>query len=208
MDLVLGTEAKPDPIVASGVTTNQAAINSWNHKDNTAQLLILVTICSDHQRSLIICTSATQMWKRFISQFEQSASENKMFLFQQFLNYQYKEGHDISSHVTAIELMASQLQEVGSPVSDVQVITKVVSTLPPSYRHVIAAWENLDDSKKTINLLRARLMKQEAMNQQYGEVDTADAAFFAKRFDRSTGEASLSGKQEPSKPMPVCNYWK
>jgi hypothetical protein len=128
--------------------------------------------------------------------------------FQQFLNYQYKEGHDISSHVTAIELMASQLQDVGSPVSDVQVITKVVSTLPPSYHHVIAAWENLDDSKKTINLLRARLMKQEAMNQQYGEVDTADAAFFAKRFDRSTGEASLSGKQEPSKPMPVCNYWK
>ncbi|EFX66502.1 hypothetical protein DAPPUDRAFT_332148 [Daphnia pulex] len=28
MDLVIGTEAKPDPIVASGVTTNQAAITS------------------------------------------------------------------------------------------------------------------------------------------------------------------------------------
>ena len=76
--------------------------------------------------------------------------------------------------------MASQLQDVGSPVSDNQVITKVASTFPPSYRHVIAAWENLDDDKKTINLLQARLMKQKAMNQQYSEVDSADAAFFAR----------------------------
>ncbi|XP_032791314.2 uncharacterized protein LOC116928349 [Daphnia magna] len=123
MDLVLGTEFKPDPIVASGVTTNQAAINNWNHKDNTAQLLISATICSDQQRSLITCTSATQMWKRVISQFEQSASENKMFLLQQFLNYQYKEGHDVSSPATAVELMACQLQDVGSPISDDQIIT-------------------------------------------------------------------------------------
>ena len=56
---------------------------------------------------------------------EQTAAENKMFLLQQFLNYQYKEGHDISSHVTAIELMASQLRDVRSPVSDDQVITKI-----------------------------------------------------------------------------------
>jgi hypothetical protein len=65
------------------------------------------------------------MWKRVISQFEQSAAENKIFLLQQLLNYQYKEGHDISSHVTAIELMASQLRDVRSPVSDDQVITKI-----------------------------------------------------------------------------------
>jgi hypothetical protein len=129
MELVLETEAKTDPIVASGVTTDQAAITSWKQKDITAHLLISSTICSDQQCSLITCTSATDMWKRVISQFEQSASENKMFLLQQSLNYQYKEEHDISSHVTVIGLMASQLQEVGSPVSDDLVFTKVASTL-------------------------------------------------------------------------------
>jgi hypothetical protein len=50
-------------------------------------------------------------------------------------------------------------------------------------------------------------MKQEAMNQQYGEVDNADAAFFATRLDRSTGGTSPSCMQEPSKPIPVCNYF-
>ena len=78
MDLVLGTEAEPNPIVASGVTTNQAAITSWKQKDNTAQLLISSTICSDQQFSLIACTSASEMWKRVISQFEQSAAENNV----------------------------------------------------------------------------------------------------------------------------------
>ncbi|KAI9553837.1 hypothetical protein GHT06_019106 [Daphnia sinensis] len=140
MDLVLGTEVKPDPVVASDVTTNQAATNSWNHKDNTAQLLISATICSDQQRSLIPVRLP-----------------HKCGNVSSFLNYQCKEGYDISSHVTAVELMASQLQDVGSPIYDDQIITKVASTLLPSYRHVIAAWENLDVSRKTINLLRARL---------------------------------------------------
>ncbi|KAI9553836.1 hypothetical protein GHT06_019105 [Daphnia sinensis] len=44
------------------------------------------------------------------------------------------------------------------------------------------------------------------MNQQYGEVDTANAAFFARRFDRPTGVASPSDTQEPSKPILHCNY--
>ena len=125
IDLVLRTEVEPNAIVASGVTTNQEAITSWKKKDNTAQLLISSTIFSNQQRSLITCTSAAEMWKRVISQFEQSAAENKIFLLQQLLNYQYKEGQDISSHVTAIELMASQLRDVRSPVSDDQVITKI-----------------------------------------------------------------------------------
>ncbi|EFX76763.1 hypothetical protein DAPPUDRAFT_248438 [Daphnia pulex] len=44
------------------------------------------------------------------------------------------------------------------------------------------------------------------MNRQHGEVDIADAAFFARRVNRSTGGASYSSTQETSKPAPVFNY--
>ncbi|EFX76761.1 hypothetical protein DAPPUDRAFT_248435 [Daphnia pulex] len=149
MDLVIGTEAKPNPIVASGVTTNQAAITSWKQKDNTTQLLISSTIYFDQQRSLITSTSArdagTSHQSFLIYQYKEGhdisshvtalelmASQLQdvgyPVLDDQFLIHQYKEGHDISSHVTAIELMASQLQDIGSPVSDDQVITEVAST--------------------------------------------------------------------------------
>lgn len=206
MDLVMGTDVEPSPTVTAGVTTNLAAIKAWRQRDNTAQLYISSSINPDLQNSFITSQSAAQMWQRVVSQFEQTASENKLFLLQQFLNYQYKEGHDIVSHITTLEVMANQLNDIGSPVSDDQIITKVASTLPPSYRHVIAAWENLDDNRKTLNLLRVRLMKQETMNQQGADGDSSDAAFFARRTERRVGGGATSANRDRAEADRKCDY--
>ena len=53
------------------------------------------------------------MWSRLIGQHELAAAENKHFLLGNFFNYEYQERHDVESHVTAIELTASQLKDVG-----------------------------------------------------------------------------------------------
>ena len=87
------------------------------------------------------------------------------------------------SHITAIETIANQLNDLGAPVSDLQIITKIICTLPPSVRHVVSAWENLDGSKKTVALLTARLLKDENLNKAYGNAETSDAAFFAQRTE-------------------------
>ena len=68
------------------------------------------------------------------------------------------------SHVTAIETFARQLEDLGSPLTEAQIITKITCTLPPSFRPLLSAWENLETSKKTLQLLTARLIKEESMN--------------------------------------------
>ena len=133
------------------------------------------------------------MWVRLTCQHEQATSENKHMVQQSFFEYKFQKGHDIMSHITAIETMANQLNDLGAPVRDLQIITKIMCTLPPSFRHVVSAWENLDDSKKTIALLTARLLKDENMNKAYGNAETSDAAFFTQRTENRQPFMQASG---------------
>lgn len=80
-------------------------------------------------------------------------------------------------HVTAIETFARQLEDLGSPLTEAQIITKITCTLPSSFRTLLAAWENFENNKKTLQLLTARLIKEESMNKAYGESSSSDAAF-------------------------------
>ena len=126
------------------------------------------------------CTTAAEMWKRLVNQYEQHAAENKHLLQQQFFEYCYQKGNDIMTHITAIETLATRLKDLGVTVDDNKIITKIVCTLPPSFRFAISIWDNVPSADKTISLLTSRLLKEETMNKVYGGQEEADSAFLAK----------------------------
>ena len=205
LDIVLGKENLPQPITvqdAGGNSTisNAVEIKNWKMKDNSARCYIVATIEEQTQRTLINCKSSQEMWARLTAQHEQSASENKYFLQQRFFEYSYQQGHDVLSHITAVEAMSNQLNDLGAPVSELQIITKILCTLPPSFRSVVSAWDNLDESKKKLSLLTSRLLKEESLNKVYDSNENpADTAFFAKRLpssapNPSSNPATSSGK--------------
>lgn len=45
------------------------------------------------------------------------------------MGYEYEQGNNIMSHITAIEQLTTQLSDLGSVVSESQVITKITMTL-------------------------------------------------------------------------------
>ena len=83
--------------------------------------------------------------------------------------------------MSAIEQIATHLKDLGSPVSDVQVMSKILLTLPPSYRQFLSAWDNVPIAEKNIKLLTSRLVNEESRTKQYnqGGADPSDQAFFA-----------------------------
>jgi hypothetical protein len=54
------------------------------------------------------------------------------------------------SHITAIEGIAQQLEDLGSSMSQSQIMTKIVSTLQVTFRHFTTVWDNLPETEKTI----------------------------------------------------------
>lgn len=122
------------------------------------------------------------MWIRLSTQYLQDAVEDQHVLLQKFFEYKFQPEHDIIAHITEIETMASALNDIGATTSSIQTITKIVTTLPPTYRNFITTWGSVPNADKTIALLTSRLLKEESMMKRWNEEEntTRDAALLAK----------------------------
>lgn len=118
------------------------------------------------------------MWLRLSAQYLRNTVENRHVFQARFFEYRYKPDHDIMSYVTEVETMATELADVGAPVDSISIITKIICTLPPSYRSFIMAWDNVPFDESTMASLTPRLLKEEAMAKRCstGQPDSQDAA--------------------------------
>jgi hypothetical protein len=60
--------------------------------------------------------------------------------------------------------MANNLEDLEAGVSDLQIVKKIIWTLPSSFRHFLSLWDNLQDDKKNKASLKARLREEETLN--------------------------------------------
>ena len=74
------------------------------------------------------------------------------------------------SHITEIESMAKHLSHIGAPVTPMQVMAKVISTLPfnlhlptINFENLISAWDSVPAVDRTMATLTSRLLKEEAL---------------------------------------------
>jgi hypothetical protein len=57
------------------------------------------------------------------------------------------------THISTIEQLASQLNDLKEPISESQLITKILVTLPSSFRYFLSVWDNVPSDQKTIQLM-------------------------------------------------------
>ena len=164
-----------------GVVTNEAVIAAWNRKDILASGFLYATVNEEMRDTLINCETASGMWKGLSDQYMQNATDNKHLLKQQFFQLKFSPGHEVMQHVTAIEAIAKQLKDLGEPVPEIDIVNKIICTLPPSFRNFLSVWDSLQEDEKTVSLLRTRLLKEERTNKRLnnGKSDPADEAFFS-----------------------------
>lgn len=107
--------------------------------------------------------------------------------------------------IAAIEQMATQLRDLQAPVSEVQVMAKIIMSLPQNYRHFISAWDSVPAAEKTITLLTSRLLKEEKMTKIYsqGGGEQSETAYYSGNGRRRVAQANPG----PSRPhLPHSSY--
>ena len=107
------------------------------------------------------CKTSHEMWKRLLGQYLQKAATNKHVLQHEFFAYKYIEDHKIMDHITTIETLTAQLQDVGAP-KELQVMTKILISLPDEFGYFQSIWDNVPEEDKTLSNLTARLLKEES----------------------------------------------
>ncbi|XP_046639952.1 uncharacterized protein LOC124321089 [Daphnia pulicaria] len=220
LKIVEGDEQKPAAIVLLADNSNNAAviarntqIDEWDKKDTAAQNYIVATLEEKVMRTIMNYKTSNSMWIRLLNQYELASVENKHLLMSKFMAYQYDPTHDIMSHVSAVESLASQLSDVNSPISNDQIMAKITSTLPlngnRNYRSFMSAWNSTDDAIKTLSILTSRLQVEENMLKLTDmSVDSSDGAFFAGKKKNKVvfSESKSRDFSSHDRPKPVCGH--
>ena len=183
----------------------------WLKQNSCARLIIYNSVEEGYQQSLTSCDTAHDMWKQLMAQHEQHTQENEHSLLQKFYQFQFQQDLDVIGNITIIRNIATQLRDINRPLSDSQVITKIICVLPTCYRHVASSWENLEDDKKTLPLLISRLTKEEIfLAEQKVTPINDDSALIAKghRHREKMQRRNPEEQKGPMKKHPVCNYCK
>jgi hypothetical protein len=68
------------------------------------------------------------------------------------------------SHITTVEGLVQQLEDLGSPMTQSQIMTKIVSTFQIEFRHFTTVWNNPPETEKTIPQFITKLMNEQHRN--------------------------------------------
>ena len=100
-------------------------------------------------------------------------------------------GDSINTHINKVMSMGNLPKDLGQPVPEDMLITKIVCNLLPSYNNIIAAWTNIPAPEQTVGNLKVRLLQMENLMALQGGESTGDSAFFT----RSNKPSSKNKKQ-------------
>lgn len=112
-----------------------------------------------------------------------------------FFEYKMSASDSIITHVNKVMSMGNLLKDLGQPVPENMLMTKIVCNLPLSYNSILATWTNVPAPKQTIANMNIRLLQMEnLMALQDGE-NKCDSTFFT----RSNKTPSKKKKQSHEK---------
>lgn len=180
MPIVDGTIPKP----ADGAPEAEKA--AWQKGNTLASRMISSSVSLPVLENLVNCSTAACMWATLCAFYQQKSKENIYMIQNSFFEYKMSIGGSINAHVNKIMSMGNLLKDLGQPVPEDMLITKIVCSLPPSYNSVIAAWTDVPAPDQNVANLKIRLLQMENLMALQGGETTGDSAFFTRSSKASS----------------------
>ncbi|RWS00085.1 uncharacterized protein B4U79_15835 [Dinothrombium tinctorium] len=184
----------------------EANAATWDSKNRKAKMFIASKLEYNQLQHVINCSTASEMWLKLQVLNQQKSETSVHLLQQQFFDYKMDPNDSIAAHITKVETLSKQLKELGFEQSETSIITKILCSLPSSYRNVISAWDSTSKDQRTVNELTARLLKEEALLKQWeSEISKQDSLLAkGKRKFKQNDKTSIEDKKKKSN----CGYCK
>ncbi|XP_011704270.1 PREDICTED: uncharacterized protein LOC105459727 [Wasmannia auropunctata] len=100
-----------------------------------------------------------------------------------------------AQHISKVESLARQIKDSGDTVSNLAIMTKIISTLPMKYKGFRQAWMSTPEDQQTLSNLTARLLDEEASLTVQEEQDNALAEKFV--LQRKTDSSGYGNQEIP-----------
>lgn len=158
------------------VTTNVPPAErdtTWHKKD--AQKVIVLSLGKKSLTHILNCETAQSMWTKLCSIYERDSEQRKCTLMQEFFSYSMDKSCDVATHISKLVNIASNLKALNTEIADSMLISKILVTLPDSYKSFATAWESTATRDQTLENLTSRILSEEARNSEKEEKENAVA---------------------------------
>lgn len=181
------------------IASDQEAVAiQYDRDDQKARALILTSIEAEFVKATISCRTAREVWERLIELYEEDTSANKIVLQKDFYDIIMSPGMSVKEYIAKTEYIAGQLKDMGQPISDELIISKIVSGLSSDFKHFFSAWMGTPESERTIKNLSSRLRAEE--NQMRPEREESTALHVnASHKSRYTKQGDTDGRPDKRK---------
>ncbi|XP_016659665.1 uncharacterized protein LOC107883673 [Acyrthosiphon pisum] len=75
--------------------------------------------------------------------YEQKSATSISLLQEKFYGYVMDPVESMACHTSKLENLSKQLVQSGEPISDSMLMTKILMTLPDTYKHFYSAWDSM-----------------------------------------------------------------
>jgi hypothetical protein len=138
--------------------------------------------------------NAAQMWTKLNLHYQLHTEEHLHLLWQNYYDFSYTAGDDMRTHIQKLSNTADKLKERDQPLSDIQLVSKALVTLPETYRIVRSVWAAVPAADRTLDHLLQRLLCEESVVKSYQRTEApTEEAFAAGGGGRGRGRGRGRG---------------
>lgn len=181
----------PRPVATA---TNEAEVKRWIRLNGKAKVMISSSLEDKQTEPVLTCVTAKEMWDKLSLIHEQKSESNKLGLLQKFYAHQMSTSDTALQHVTNIQNLAAQLNDVGQEMSETVVMAKVLSSLTSKFSNLQTAWDSVDPARQTMDNLQERLIREDL--RLAGDDDSASALAATKNKRQSKKRSTKKDKKD------------
>ena len=125
-----------------------SALDQTMFKRKSWKALAMICLAmEDSQLPLVRSASGPlDAWSRLEGHSEKKSLANKLFLRRRFFTAKMEEGDDVLAHINKLRTLAEQLDAVGAPVSEDDLVITLLGSLSETYQFLITALELRSDT--------------------------------------------------------------
>lgn len=163
-----GTYTQP---AASLKPEDQDAILNWNRTNDVALADIILSIAPNHQGPVRKLTSASAAWKKMESSWQVKSLSSKVFMKKKLYSM-HLESSDVGTHLTAMRDYGDRLIDMGDTMTDLDLATIILCSLPERFSNLIVALDARDPTEVTTDFVVSRITMEDTRQK---EVEAASA---------------------------------
>lgn len=204
MEMKILFAAQQLDVIVDGTSTKESCgedskkILDWNTKDARAKYLILRTVSNSAKSHLLVHTTSKDMFDALCKVYKRDSLQTKDQLLTELFTFSYDKNVDVMGNISRLQTIAFRLNTVApNTVDDDMMITKILVSLPDQFKNFSTAWDSTTNSEKTLDNLKARLLKEEEKLKTKEDVKVAFKTGPKKNFN-SKMTCYNCGKTRPS----------